>query len=188
MGHPAAIRKAETRRPEHDRRHAHLLLTLLVEDRFPVIWMPATELRDLRALLLHRHQWVRMRTRVQNALHAIALGQGLRRGPDAVEPRRPGGVRVVGASIARAHRRNELQALYRQLNAQVDQLDERLKDAAAQRRRATLLLTHPGVGHVTALATKVFLGDPARFMQIAGKLRGDEPQRILERGGSDSVV
>jgi hypothetical protein len=28
---------------------------LLVEDRFPTIWMLSTELRDLRALLLHRH-------------------------------------------------------------------------------------------------------------------------------------
>jgi hypothetical protein len=27
-----------------------------------------------------RHQWVRMRTRVQNALHAIATGHGVRRG------------------------------------------------------------------------------------------------------------
>ena len=56
-----------------------LLLKLLAEDRFPAIWMPSAELRDLRALLLHRHQWVRMRTRVQNALQAIALGHGVRR-------------------------------------------------------------------------------------------------------------
>jgi hypothetical protein len=32
-------------------------------------------------LLLHRHQWVRLRTQVQNALQAIALANGLRRGP-----------------------------------------------------------------------------------------------------------
>jgi hypothetical protein len=56
------------------------MLKLLTEDRVPTIWMPSTELRDLRALLLHRHQRVRMRTRVQNALHAIATGHGVRRG------------------------------------------------------------------------------------------------------------
>jgi transposase len=78
--HPLAIRKAEPCRQRHDRRHAALLLQLLAEDRFPTIWMPSTELRDLRALLLHRHQWVRMRTRVQNALHAIVLAHGVRRG------------------------------------------------------------------------------------------------------------
>jgi hypothetical protein len=58
-----------------------LILTLLVENRFPTIWMPTKELLDLRSLLLHRHQWVRMRTRIQNALQAIALANGLRRGP-----------------------------------------------------------------------------------------------------------
>jgi transposase len=78
VGDPAAVRKAETRRQKHDRRDADLLLKLLVEDRFPAIWMPSTEQRDLRALLLHRHQWVRMRTRVQQALQAMALSHGLR--------------------------------------------------------------------------------------------------------------
>ena len=80
VGHPTAIRKAETRRQKHDRRDAALLLQLLAEGRFPAIWMLSTEYRDLRSLLLHRHQWVRMRTRVQNALHAIVLAHGVLRG------------------------------------------------------------------------------------------------------------
>src|ERR1700686_2643308 len=62
VGHPVAIRKAEARRQKHDRRGAALLRQLLAEDRFPTIWMPSTELRDPRALLLHRHQWVRDRS------------------------------------------------------------------------------------------------------------------------------
>jgi transposase len=57
-----------------------LLLKLLVENRFPSIWQPSKELLDLRGLLLHRHQWVRLRTRIQNALQAIAPANGLRRG------------------------------------------------------------------------------------------------------------
>lgn len=68
VGDPARIRAVETRRQKHDRRDARLLLTLLTEERFPAIWMPSAELRDLRALLRHRDQWVRMRTRVKNAL------------------------------------------------------------------------------------------------------------------------
>ena len=62
-----------------------------------------------------------------------------------------------------AHRRDELQALYRQLDSHVDHLDHRVKHVAAQRPHSTQLMTHPGVGHVTALATEVFLGDPSRF-------------------------
>ena len=80
VGDPAKVRKAETRRQKHDRRDAVLLLDLLAEDRFPAIWMPPTELCDLRALLRHRDQWVRMRARVKNALQGLALAHGLRRG------------------------------------------------------------------------------------------------------------
>jgi transposase len=41
VGHPATIRRAETRRRKHDRRDAALLLELLTQDRFPSIWMPS---------------------------------------------------------------------------------------------------------------------------------------------------
>ena len=65
VGHPAKIPEAETRKPKHDRRDERLLLKVLAENRFPSIWMPSTEQRDLRTLLRHRHQWVRLRTQVQ---------------------------------------------------------------------------------------------------------------------------
>jgi len=81
VGHPAKIRAAEARKQKHDRRDADLILKLLVENRFPRIWLPSREQQDLPALLRHRHQWARIRTRIQNALQAIALANGLRRGP-----------------------------------------------------------------------------------------------------------
>ena len=162
VGHPAAIRTAEPRRQKHDRRDAQLLLRLLLEDRFPAIWLPTAEQRDLRALLLHRHQWVRMRTRVQQALQAMALGQGVRRGGTLWSTE---GQAVLAALPLLPHatdRRDALQALYRQLAAHVERLDEQVQAFAEQRPGATLLMTHPGVGPVTA-ATDVFLGDPSRF-------------------------
>jgi transposase len=163
VGHPAKVRKAETRRQKHDRRDASLLLTLLTENRFPAIWLPSTELRDLRALLLHRHQWVRMRTRVQSALQAIALNHGMRRGHALWN--RDGQTGLAGLVLPphAAHRRDELHTLYQQLDEQVDRLNQRLEDTVHERPHATRLMTHPGVGPVTALATEVFLGDPARF-------------------------
>ena len=78
VGHPAKIRAAEPRKQKHDRRDARLLLNLLAENRFPSIWMPSTERRDLRTLLRHRHQFVRMRTRVQHTLQSMALARAAR--------------------------------------------------------------------------------------------------------------
>jgi transposase len=163
VGHPAAIRQAETRRQKHDRRDAQLLLTLLTENRFPAIWMPSPELRDLRALLLHRHQWVRMRTRVQNALQAIALAHGIRRGPTLWSREGQAALAALVLPPHATHRRDSLQALYRDMETHVAELDAGVARAARQRDGATLLLTHPGVGPVTAVATDVFLGDPTRF-------------------------
>lgn len=164
VGHPAKIRKAETRRQKHDRRDAALLLELLTEDRFPSIWMPSTELRDLRALLLHRHQWVQMRTRVMNALQGLALAHGIRRGAGLWS--RAGQATLASLPLAphAGDRRSELQALLDHLTRHIEDLDERVGAQARERPQARRLMTHPGVGPITALATEVFLGDPSRFV------------------------
>ncbi len=82
VGHPARIRAAETRKQKHDRRDARLILDLLVmEDRFPEIWMRSMEQRDLLTLLRDRHQWVKMRARLQHTMQSMALNHGLRQGP-----------------------------------------------------------------------------------------------------------
>ena len=60
-------------------------------------------------------------------------------------------------------RRAALLTLYPRLQKSIDDLDQQVGEQARQRPQARLLLTHPGVGPVTALATEVFLGDPTRF-------------------------
>jgi len=125
--------------------------------------MPSKELRDLRALLWHRHQWVRTRTRVQNALQAIALTNGLRRGKSLWSQEGQHAIASLPLGPHAAHRRTALQALYRELDADINALDKRVLEQALERPEARRLMTHPGVGPVTALATDVFLGDPVRF-------------------------
>jgi transposase len=79
IGDPAEIRTKRVRKQKTDRQDAQLLLRLLMEDRFPRIWVPDAENRDLRQLLWHRHRQVQMRTRVMNQLHVVPLNEGLRR-------------------------------------------------------------------------------------------------------------
>jgi transposase len=163
VGHPAKIRKAETRKQKHDRRDARLLLKLLVEDRFPAIWMPSTEQRNLRAFLRHRHQWVRMRTRVQNTLQSMALSNGLRRGTSLWSQAGQQALQALPLAPHASQRRTALLALYPQLQKSIEELDKQASEKAWQRPQAHRLMTHPGVGPITALATEVFLGDPKRF-------------------------
>ena len=163
VGHPAAIRKAETRKQKHDRRDAELIRRLLEEKRFPRIWLPTAEQRDLRTLLLHRHQLVRMRVMTQNGLQAVALSHGLRRGASLWSQAGQQELAALPLSGYAATRREQLQELRRELEQRLQQLEQAVRAQAEQRTGARRLLSHPGVGPITALATEVFLGDPRRF-------------------------
>jgi transposase len=79
IGDPVQIRRQRVRKQKTDRRDAHLLLKLLVEDRFPRVWVLSPENRDVRQLLWHRHRLVQMRTRIMNQLQAVAMNEGVRR-------------------------------------------------------------------------------------------------------------
>jgi transposase len=78
IGDAAEIRTKRVRKQKTDRQDAQLILRLLVEDRFPRIWVPSWENRDLRQLLWPRHRMVQARTRIMNQLQAVALNEGVR--------------------------------------------------------------------------------------------------------------
>ena len=61
-----------------------------------------------------------------------------------------------------AIRRSALQEMYVSIGAEIEKLNHQVAEQAGRRSGARLLMTHPGVGPVTALATDVFLGDPQR--------------------------
>lgn len=125
--------------------------------------MPSQELLDLRALLLHRYHWVRLRTQIQNALQAIALANGLRRGPGLWSYDGQAKIAFLPLPPHASYGRSMLPALYRKMEEEIEQLTAQVATQAGQRSGPRLLMTHPGVGPVTALATKVFLGDPQLF-------------------------
>jgi transposase len=163
VGHPAAIRKAETRKQKHDRRDAALIRRLLEEKRFPQIWLPTPEQRDLQTLLRHRHQLVRLRVMTQNGLQGLALSQGLRRGAKLWSQAGQQALDSLPLAGYSRTRREQLQQLRQELNQRLQQLDQAVREQAEQRAGARRLLSHPGVGPITALATEVFLGDAQRF-------------------------
>ena len=48
VGDAAKIRASDARQQKHDKRDARLLVQLLAENRFPQIWVPSREQKDLR--------------------------------------------------------------------------------------------------------------------------------------------
>ena len=163
IGDAAAIRTKRVRKQKTDRQDAQLLLQLLMENRFPRIWVPDAQNRDLRQLLWHRHRLVQMRTRVMNQLHVVALNEGLRRKKALWRP--AGRVELEGLSLApwASRRRQDLLDLLDRLTPKIQELSRTLEEVVERRDVARRLSTHPGVGPLTALAFELVIGTPERF-------------------------
>ncbi len=163
IGNPAKIAAQRVRKQKTDRGDAQLLLQLLREDRFPRVWVPSPENRDLRQLLWHRHRLVQMRTRVKNQLHAIALNEGVQRRSRLWS--KQGRAQLESFALDRwtARRRHDLLELFDHLTPQIAELSQAIEQEAERRPEVQRLRTHPGVGPITALAFVLVLGTPDRF-------------------------
>jgi len=163
IGDAAQIRRLVVRTQKTDRRDAEHILTLLRDGRFPRLWVPSPELRDLRQLLRHRHKLVQIRTQVKNQLQHLALNQGVRRKSRLWSLAGRAVLEQLPLRGWTARRRDELLAMLDQLEKQVGELDLAVRTEAARRPEVRLLMTHPGVGPVVGLAYALTIGPVARF-------------------------
>ncbi|PYN71828.1 MAG: IS110 family transposase, partial [Candidatus Rokuibacteriota bacterium] len=146
-----------------DRRDAAHLLDLLRHDRFPTVWLPDPAVRDQRTLLAHRMRLVRMRTMVKNGVHAIALNYRLALGPSLFTRAGVAQLQALSLPAHTACRRSESLELLSWLNTHIKGLDDQIEEAAHAHPEAQRLMTHPGVGPLSALATVLVLGSVTRF-------------------------
>jgi len=163
VGDPAQIKAKRVRKQKNDRQDAQLLLKLMMEDRFPRVWVPSVENRDLRQLLWHRHRLVQMRTRVMNQLQAVALNEGVRRKKALWSQAGRSQLESFRLGPWATRRRQDLLQLLDQLNSSIAPLTAAVEQQAAQHADAQRLMTHPGVGALTALAYVLIIGSPQRF-------------------------
>jgi transposase len=163
IGDPAVIKTKRVRKKKTDREDARLLLRLQLEKHFPIIWVPPPENRDLRQLLWHRHRLVQMRTRIMNQLQAVAMNEGKRWKKKLFSEQ--GRVQLEKLQLAHwaSRRRKELLELFNGLNPTIEELTVAVEQEAKRRPEVLRLMTHPGVGPITALAFVLIIGTWERF-------------------------
>jgi len=163
IGDAAQIRASYVRKQKTDKRDAAHLLKLLLEGRFPRLWTPDREQRDLRQLVLHRHKLVLIRSRVKNELQHLALNKGVQRKHRLWSRAGQKLLRELPLKPWAACRREDLLGLLAMLDQQIGKLDGAVQQAAEQHPQARLLMTQPGVGPNTALAYVLTIGEVSRF-------------------------
>jgi transposase len=163
IGNASEIRAAVVRQQKTDARDASHLLRLLAEGRFPRVWVPSLEERDVRQLLLHRNRLVRMRTALRNQLSAVARSHGLDRKRKLWNEEGRQQLNALPLDRWAAVRRHDLTSLLDSLETRIMALSEEIKAEAERRPQAVRLMMHPGVGPITALGFVLTLGPIERF-------------------------
>jgi transposase len=163
IGDAAEIKTKRVRKQKTDRQDAQLLLKLLLENNFPRVWVPTPENRDLRQLLWHRHRLVQMRTRIMNQLQALAMNEGTRWKKKLWSE--PGRAQLEKFPLSpwASRRRKDLLELLDRLDPKIAELTTAVEQEARKWPEVLRLMTHPGVGPLTALAFVLIIGTPERF-------------------------
>src|SRR6266581_6736093 len=74
--HPLRCKAIASARLKNDKVDAAILAQLLRADLLPEAWIAPPPVRQLRALLRHRAQLVRLRTLLRNRIHAVLADHG----------------------------------------------------------------------------------------------------------------
>ena len=162
-GDAEVIRAKRGRKQKTDREDARHILKLLRKDDFLRIWVASWENRDLRQLLWHRHRRVQARTRVMNQLQAVALKEGLHSKKRLWRASGRQQLECLRLAPWSSRRRRELLELLDRLNPTIAELSQAVEREAEKCPEAQRLMTHPGVGALSALALVLILGNRERF-------------------------
>src|SRR6516164_10249033 len=163
MGDAAAIRASYVRKQKTDKRDATHILKLLLENRFPRLWRPSPEQRDIRQLLIHRHKLVEIRTRVKNGLQHLAMNRGMQKKRQLWSEAGQRALRELAMPGWAGCRRQDLLETLAYLDRKIAPSDRAAEETAQRDKMALLLKTQPGVGPITALAFAVTIGEASRF-------------------------
>lgn len=162
VGNPTQIRARARSRHKSDKRDADLLLDLLLKDEFPALWRRGVEAQSVLEQLRFRHALVKHRTQVCNRLQALAHAAGLpKRGIQTKRAR--AALMAANFTATQSFERNQLFELLEDLTARIKVLEELLEKSAAGDPKVKLLLTHKGIGLLSALVVVHTLGDINRF-------------------------
>src|SRR6266566_1583597 len=161
--HPLQCKAIASARLKNDKVDAAILAQLLRADLLPEAWIAPLEVRQLRALLRHRIQLVRLRTLLRNRIHAVLADHGHGR-PEGCWSG-PGRAWIASLDLPAVSREvvEDALALIDALESVTGRLDAEIRGHARSDPRVNVLTQLPGVGEFTALVMLAEIGDITRF-------------------------
>jgi transposase len=162
IGDPRLIRRRALSRHKNDYRDAETILDLLINDQFPRVEPRSEHSRLMLQMVSYRHSLVGQRTSIANQLQAFARRKGLAKFRIKAKTARERLEAAAEDDVERLLIASRL-ALFAELNAEIRKFEDELEKEANKDERVRLLLTHSGIGKLTAMTLVHTLGDVRRF-------------------------
>jgi transposase len=161
--HPLQCKAIASARLKNDKVDAAILAQLLRADLLPEAWIAPPAVRQLRAMLRHRAQLVRLRTLLRNRIHAVLADHGHGRPQGCWSG--PGRQWLASLELPAVSREviDDGLALIDALQEPIDRLDWEVHQRARSEPAVKILTQLPGVGPYTALVLLAEIGDITRF-------------------------
>jgi transposase len=161
--HPSRCKAIAAARLKNDKVDAATLAQLLRADLLPEAWIAPPPVRQLRALLRHRCQLVRVRTMLRTRIHAVLADYGYDRPGGCWTG--PGRAWLAALDLPVTSRRviDDNLAVLDGLVGPISALDDEIHERAKADSRVKVLMALPGVGELTAMIILAEVGDISRF-------------------------
>src|SRR5215472_13411388 len=161
--HPLQCKAIASVPLKNEKVDAAILAQLLRADLLPEAWIATPAVRQLRALLRHRAQLVRLRTLLRNRIHAVLADHGQDRPGGCWSG--PGRAWLAALELPATSREvvEDDLALIDALQPVIDRLDGEVRQRARSEPAVKVLTALPGVGPFTALVLLAEIGDVTRF-------------------------
>jgi len=163
MVHPLRCKAIASARLKNDKVDAATLAQLLRADLLPEAWIAPPAVRQLRALLRHRTGLVRLRTQLQNRIHAVVADFGYDRSGSYLSGPGRGWLAELELPAVSREIITDCLTFIDALAPEIDRIDGELRQHAKTDPRVKILTTLPGVGQFTALVMLAEIGDISRF-------------------------
>lgn len=163
VGDAAEISRLGKRRQKNDRRDAEHILDLMVRGEFPKLYRSSAKSEKVLRILRQRHKLVKHAVMIKNSLRRILIETGTIFKESLASKKGKQKLRDLKLPPLLAAERDRWLELLTGIEKQTSELEQLLKAEAAQDEQVQRLLTHPGVGLLTALCIVHTLGEVSRF-------------------------
>lgn len=164
LSHPAKTKVIASAKVKTDKIDSAMLAHLLRGNLIPSSYIPERKTRDTREVLRYRASLVSIRTGLKNRVHAILSKNGIYFPYSDIFSKKAT-LWLSSLSLRECYRQalNGYLALASTLKEKIEEVEEEIRRLVKEDKRATLLMTMPGISYYSSLLVLSEIGEIERF-------------------------